>query len=593
MICCWAGNDGEFNTYEKARAWAVYITFPIVSLVLFYLISYFHQTRDHFEMIVRGPPTSMILILFTLWTSILIEAMSHLTYDLELAKEEWDLFINEEHTSISSILRSLSNSGYVFCASTYLFRIWMFWYRSGLSKAAQSFGDAIVESKKKKQTLSLYVKKRKNLGNKRKVGLVCFIWAVIQMTPILIIDIVVDTGENKMQMLRFALTAMGVIPLFALMIVLTWNVKNQFGVVLEYKMLLLGFIFTFGSNFVLLSTPLADTYYRLLISFEFKVFVILANYVWLIFFVRKFDIEHLTQNKRSLAVKRACAGIWNCWKKRVSMKVTRTITFKDYSLNELLSHRLGYLLFHSHVKETLCTENLLFFVDVYRHRKSLVHDPFIDLSEGASSVVRSCATLQMDWIDEEMKKEPNVVPSCKQIYKMYVKPFSQMEINIPGKMREQIVNFFEQKREKKTMINRISSIGYFLSRNIEKGTSVELSTGGSSCHWMEPHLGLRTLSTSSGRGGNNRISKYSGYRDAIDEHNTLPTTSIDENNILGSDVSFQTHSISIDNSIEYLYPAWTNLVNLLNNDSLVRFKMGASCNAKWREGDLDKITSNI
>merc|ERR1719193_510010 len=53
---------------------------------------------------VRGPPSSMILILLAVWFSILFEAMTHLTRDLELSDENWQKFSNVKQTGVSPVL---------------------------------------------------------------------------------------------------------------------------------------------------------------------------------------------------------------------------------------------------------------------------------------------------------------------------------------------------------------------------------------------------------------------------------------------------------------------------------------------------------
>jgi len=553
MVCCWAGKDDKFNSYETARAWGIYTTLPILSLAIFYIIYYFHRTRNQFEMIKRGPPTSMILILLSVWFCVVTEAMTHLTWDLELAYKDWQLFINDEQANVSTVLEAMEDTGWAFCIAIYFFRIWMFWYKSELNKVVQPIGDNAKE-KGHKVRLNIYLRKRKYFGNEKYVGVVCFLWVVIEITPVLIINVIINSGDNGMQMLRLILSSILVVPVFISMIVLTLNVKNKFGVVREYKILLLTFICTLTIRFLLLATPVADTYYRLLIGFESRTFIALLYYIWLMNFLREFDVKNFHKRRYT------------------TLKGPKSDTFEDYTLDEVLSHRKGFALFCDHVKETLCTENLFFFLDVYKHRKSLPNDPFIDLSEGASLVVRSCAMLNMDWIDEEIIKEAAEVPSCRQIYKRYVEPSSQMEVNIPGWMRKQIVKVFEEKKEKLSFFARIS----------QRASSAGTNNLGSTGPKKQP-LYIRTRSLFTRKSGTNEY--------APDKSSTRTTTAIAENAMLPLDEHLRIPSISKDISIEYLYPAWAALVNLLSNDSLVRFKMGLHSKATWRERFPDEAGS--
>jgi len=540
-----------FNGYEKARAWGIYTTFPIFSLIMMYAVYYFYRTRKNYEMITRGPPMSMILILLTVWVSILMEAMTHLTKDLELASENWNQFMNQNQMAVTSVLEALADACWVFCLAIYVFRIWMFWFKSGMNQAVQSFGDT-AKRKGTKTRLSYYLRKRKYLQNKKFVAVVCFIWAVILMIPVIVIDLIINSGQNGLEMIRIILSAVVAIPVFVFMIALTLNVKNKFGVVREYKVLVLAFASTLGMNFILITTPLADTYYRLLIGFEFRMFVCLANYIWLMFFLREFDVENLPKAE----------------------------TFEDYSLHEVLSHKIGFGLFCGHVKETLCTENLFFFLDVYRHRKSLPYDPFIELSEGACSVIRSCTMLKMDWIDEEIIKEPTVVPTCRQIYELYVEPASQMEINIPGWMRKKIIKVFEKKKSVRSSWNLLAR------KSAEKSTEEHTEQGGIR-PWMDSFY-RRTRSTFSWKNESTRPSQGTCQGDKL---SVLSTASNAENESLPLDEHLRTSSIRTVYSIEHLYPAWRTLVSLLSNDSLVRFKIGMYSTTTWKEGDQDDIAS--
>jgi len=573
MVCCWAGNDDIFNGYERARAWGIYTSFPVFSLSIMYCMYYFHRTRKNFEMITRGPPTSMILILVTVWVSIFMEAMTHLTRDLELASEDWQEFMNQNQMGVTSVLETVADTCWAFCLAIYVFRIWMFWYKSGMNQVVQSFGDA-AKTKDKKKRLSYFLKRRKYLQNKKFVALVCFIWAVILMIPVVVIDLIINSAQNRMQMLRIILSAVVAIPVIVFMIGLTLNVKNKFGVVREYKVLVLAFACSVGMNFLLLTTPLADTYYRLLIGFEFRMFVAFANYIWLMFFLRQFDIENLCQKKNSSSVKTFCADIWHCCKVRLSLKSPKSESFWDYSLDEVLSHKIGFALFCDHVKETLCTENLFFFLDVYRHRKSLNNDPFIELSKDASCIVQSCSMLKMDWIDEEIIKQPTVVPTCRQIYELYVEPSSEMEINIPGWMRKQIVNVFDEKKSARTSWNMLAI------RSDSKPT-IELTERVSTRPWMDSLI-QRTRSTFNWRNGSTGTPGDPCYDYKRDKLSVLTTISTAGNESLPLDGHLGTSSIRTVKSIEHLYPAWSTLVSLLNNDSLVRFKIGLYSSATWR-----------
>jgi len=64
-------------------------------------------------------------------------------------------------------------------------------------------------------------------------------------------------------------------------------------------------------------------------------------------------------------------------------------------LTDILSNEKFHAEFKHHVKQTLCAENLCFFVDVYMYRKALEYDPFIDMSDVESKLIYDCAAIRM------------------------------------------------------------------------------------------------------------------------------------------------------------------------------------------------------
>lgn len=558
MVCCWAGDDEQFNSLETARAGVVYITIILASTIQSYVTWTFYRIRNHFEMNIREP-TAVISCLFVVWLSIILEAIWHLSLDLDDAREDWKKFWKKKPPMYSSLFRALSFAGYVFVSAIYLFRIYMFWYRSACSKSSQS-AVIIASNQTRRATPSFYMRKRKILGDRKKVTAACFIWAVSAITPWMVIDL--THKNNEKSLFWNLLSAAMIIPVFVIMIALLLNVKNKFGIIDEFKVALVATICIIGVKLFLLLAE--ESYYRILIDFQSRVVIVCAYFVWLMHFIRSFDVSD--KNYKRSHIKRPCTGLLNCWQKNEQKDRIKTISFEEYSLHEILSNKDGYEAFHSHVKETLCTENLLFFVDVYKHRKALLHDPFCDFLDGESGVVKECARIEMDWIDKEIAELPDLIPSCIQIFRHYIRPFAQMEINIPGKMRKQIIKIFEGKSRQKTVRPRLS-IRHFVSR--EKSTAIELTSRDSDSQYMEPANCSPTLRSSSS--SIMRTVHESPYRDSLPIDCRLPTT---------TPTSVDLHLCRTETLIEHLYPAWKTLVNVLNNDTLIRFKMGKKCHAK-------------
>jgi len=191
-----------------------------------------------------------------------------------------------------------------------------------------------------------------------------------------------------------------------------------------------------------------------------------------------------------------------------------------------------------HLQETLCSENLLFFVDVYMHRKNLDEDPFLELLENESSIIKDLAKLEMKWIDSEVEEKPWTIPSSKDIYHLYIKPLSELEVNIPGDMRREIISEFER------TTTRVSILGPINANSNSK------------CVQMTPKRMKRATST------------------------PIPAKFIERqtNNKVSSALS----RTSAQPSISYLYPVWNTLVKLIMNDSLVRFR----ALRKWKRKEI-------
>jgi len=549
MACCWAGDDGRFNSWETARAWCIYITVPIESFILWYIAWTFYRTRHNVEMFVRLP-SAMIVVTLTMWMCTIFEAIANLAEDLDLAKLNWDKFLNRERDLVSLIFYFLSTVGYLFCSAIFLCRIWTFWYRSEWNKIAQIYGEAAVKENRGSLSPSIYVKIGNTLMARKKVWVLTFTWVSFVTVPLFMIDFILVIDQEILPLIAVVILSFGMIPMYVLMVVFSRSVKNNYGVVEEYKAALAAIICTFGVRFSLLFTGFADSYYRFLIDFECRVVIIVAYFMYVMYDTRRFDV-----NRKSLSATEMCAKLLNCCKGSSSLDSVGRRTFSDISLQQLLSDSLSYKLFLSHVEDTLCTENLFFFVDVYRHRKSLDYDPFLKLSEGETMVVYACARIKMDWIDTEMRKTSSIVLTCRDIYRLYIKPSSKMEVNIPGKMRKQLVNLFEPKKGTTRGLS-------FMGKLVSQMTTRAIPTYSLP---IQPNFSTSSSQRSIGSNLKTQRSMYGGSYGDKWPSNDSPNFSMQR---------FSPNFSENQCSIDHLYPAWKTLVNLLNFDSLVRFKMG-------------------
>jgi len=560
MGCCWAGDDGRFNNYEKARALGIYLTLPIASFIVWYIVFSFYRTRNHVEMAVREPK-AMIMCILTIWMCIVFEALGHLAWDLELAKFNWDEFRDREKVSVSSIFYFLASAGYVFSGTISLYRIWMFYHRSELNRIALICGEAAVKIGKINLNQSMCMRMRNSMRTRRKVMAVCFIWAFIVIFPLFLINFILSTYQKSLQRLSIVIFAVTTIPMFLFMVVLVRIVKNNYGVVEEYKMALAALICSFGIRYSLTFTGFAESYYSGLIDWECRAGLTCAYFIYVMYVVRKFDVQ-----SKSLAAIGLCGKLLNCRKSSSSLNIMETKSFEDFTLPQLLSNSLGYKLFLAHVQDTLSTENLFCFVDIYRHRKSLTHDPFLELTESENGAVyASLARIKMHWIDMEMIRKPSVVLTCMEIYRLYFKQSSIMEINIPGMMRKQLANVFGQKRSRKSSTRKQQG-----DKGISQDIIARTSNQGTQCN-IEIFSLSRTIPPF------NQKTVRSTVRSS-------PEDNLSANYHHHFAAQRSSSTTETQPSIENMYSAWKAVINLLNKDSLVRFNMAVD-----RKSELDEI----
>jgi len=156
-----------------------------------------------------------------------------------------------------------------------------------------------------------------------------------------------------------------------------------------------------------------------------------------------------------------------------------------------------------------------------------------------------------------MRNASSIVLTSREIYRLYIKPSSKMEVNIPGRMRKELVNLFEQKKRNSTR-RGMSFIGK-LVRQVTRNNTQR----------MQPQSSISGLSRNSMVSNPRLKSQRTLFRDS----NVYKSSRDDSQNFSMHRHSTTQHS-GTECLIDHLYPAWKALVNLLNSDSLVRFKMG-------------------
>merc|ERR1719320_119069 len=465
----------------------------------------------------------VILVSILAFIRMLLDALFHLTIDLELAWADWEQFQFSRTTSM------FFNLSYWICftisLSAYFYRVWLFWFKSVAAKEHTNFGDRRLSEVGSGKYF--YTSNKKLFGNPRIVIFVCSLWVIAATVPIFMI-----IYSNSLRFSpRNAILVVGsasCLPVLGICIILLRGLKNRFGVIVEYKLTLLTASIYVVAAWSLEAVPsLKASYYKLLIDFELFAILVCLYLLWLKYFISSYSLENYERkwDQRLISQDQTLCAMPNNSRNQ----------FAKPTLSQILSNQDGYEKFRVHLKETFCVENLMFFEDVYIHRKSLDSDPFLELSRMDTSLMKECASLDMYWIDQKIAGAPDRVPSSEDIYKLYIKPLAAMEVNIPGPLRKELISVFEGTRRSKLRI----------------GLSIQMTRR--SIGWGRSSTNLSTTNLS--------IPEIH-YEDTLKSKiSTAPS-------IYSLDSLPPVHE---ESSIGSFYPAWKSLVNLLKNDSLVRF----------------------
>jgi len=318
---------------------------------------------------------------------------------------------------------------------------------------------------------SYFSNRRHQLANPKIIGGVLVLFFLVAITVHIVLQGQEDEHEHRIWLLGLVFFVIGCVEVYLLR-----NVEDKLGTLKEYKVVTVVAILQWGALLVIELS--GKTYYILLAELEVQTVSMIICIIWLRLHIGSFRVDETSDSP------------------------------SDVTLSQVLSHENAFLKFVEHTKENMCFENLAFFVDMYALRKTLGKDPFIALTVDDSTMIRDCATLKMTWIDQSISRNTDNVPSAKDIFQLYVPPYSEMEVNIPGRMRKQLVVEFEQIPEQK----RFSTILRQRTKDIKDSMRIVFGT--------------------------------------------------DDNRTRNSDREL----------VVKLYPVWKTLLSLLDSDTLVRFK---------------------
>jgi len=607
------GKDNEFNKFEIARAWGVTSIMFFFCPVLLFVIYRFFVTRNNYEMWIRNP-NALIMAPWFIFARRIFEALSHFALDLDLAVADWDLFEAHRHsTSLDnaiSVFNCLSNFSFTLCGASYFYRVWMFWEKNRRAKGLEDVSSGTKdyhwdsETTVPDSTGTSRLGSSATLRNPLKVSGVLCIWLLFINVPYCRFF---EISTHKMAWLA----SMG-LPMIVGCIILLHDVQNTFGILQEYKVLMVLLIMITAFNFLIGFIPfLRNTYYDMLADFFWRALLFDIYFLWLARFIKTFAIETIEeQNKRIKASNSEYRASKRLWKKRrkksakeyrangdgeeqgyefssevitvdevesrdsdLMMKpgfdgnvsspgsVYSAASVEDISLPDILNKQEKFEKFLRHSHETLCSENLLFFVDVYVHRRNLPEDPFLKKVRGETTVLQECASLKMDWIHHDHQ-----VLTVWELYRCYIKTYSPREVNIPGQMKKKIMaHFGDGRKTKRSKVNTQKSLDNEMVVSSMRSERMTKSRG-----WMVPKMESINQPISLQQEGSSSLANHADL--------SLLNTGASNRTVAKADLQLTNQPSLAENpfenntSIELLYPVWKTLVNLLKNDTLVRFK---------------------
>jgi len=569
---------------EFARAVGVYPALIILTPIHIYITRCFYIIRNNYEMRVLEPNVIIVMSLL-IWIRLIFESIYQLTLNLD---EE----VLNDYQITSWVFNMLNWFCCILVFGLYFFRVWMFWYKTVKARKASIF----VENDANRSGSSLIQvwdgpsrsKPSGCLRNQRKIVAMSIFSVFIWTTLLVVVHFVMDCHDCVQ---RYQLSFIALLPFVLTSFLLLRRVNNHFGVISEFIVVISLVFINFGLNVFLISFPgLKESYWTTLIDYLFRAVWLCCYLLWLLSTIRKFDVDRKKSSFSLCDLLKSWSTKWGwCCKGSISEWHQHAPIVKDLNLPDILREQELFYLFRNHVEETLCPENLLFFVHVYIHRKHLEDDPFLALTENEDSIIKECARIKMKWIDDE----PLPVPTCMEIYNLYIKPFSELEVNISGKLRKKFVALFGVKVPKKNRLqscrtwslqvqqaHKQKSRGRFSTTVVELSRSVtvkqslfpervakkidsRLLSPCFSCHRglssFDFQIELSEIKTPNSN--NKNIKRNADITIVLDEivESSENSTSLD---LVNSGVL----------SIAHLYPVWKNLVSLLRNDSLVRFK---------------------
>merc|ERR1719334_3095358 len=166
------------------------------------------------------------------------------------------------------------------------------------------------------------------------------------MIPTITFDFILNSDQRELKI--YSMSIIG-LPTFILEGWMLRKVNNEYGVINEYKMMLLLIIFYYGGLGLTSCIPtIDDTYYQYIIDFLSKWILTSAYFIWLVLYLKTFSVENL-DSIGAASGKKFTSRILRM-APRLSDKYSNE-KLDEKPLHAILSNEKWYKQFRQHVQE--------------------------------------------------------------------------------------------------------------------------------------------------------------------------------------------------------------------------------------------------
>jgi len=559
MGCCFVA------TVNNIAAWVIIFLY---ALTVPPIIGKFIKIKENQEMRVREPK-ALIFMIVVLWVGVNLGAFHFLELDPDINDSEITDIYNSGKWGILNDLQIICIiAGFV----TFFYRSWCLLVKSEFVRDATSYflvSTAIVRvddsrgSFRRTLTKTLITNQSGHRRNRRRAAVALSSIFMLCVSALVILSQIEISNEDRDSIRRLNLFVIVVLgSIFESWII--WNIKDRYGTLREFKFFALVGLFLVLVSIVCRSAT--DHYWGVIARCLCWGLTIWLLIIWLYFHIRRYSVDRLR-------------------KSQLGTKVT-----ENFELHHVFREEEVFDNFRNYTKICLCAESFEFILDIYTIRRTIPEDPYLALSRHEAKVIQKCARITMPWIDRLITTNVDGVPTMDKIFELYIKPFSELEVNIPGKLQVKLVASFSAKVP--TNMELLSSVDMELASVANRAGSVSPTEDTDPMTLSEGGLSEGLLSERSP----GDIEDGATFKvDNAGTENELVVVKVKNEKKTSSQTPYvckQKSSLKLPRTLKHLeinhrlnelYPVWKEMVMLLHNDTFVRYKQtqAKDVNSTW------------